>query len=325
MSVIVNNMLQRVEARRQEFLRQFLASRGPINPPFELIYRKIFILPTAFGWVFGALLVVMTIGGLNFNNNLGLLLTFLLAASAHATLHMAYGNLRGIHVGSIESKPVFAGQEVDLQVLLSDTHGRKRPGIEANIGKIRTSGHLAPSSRLQLHLKIPTTRRGWLKPGRIKLSTSYPLGLFVAWSWCESAHDILVYPKPAQDPPPLPKGSEEQGMILRLKEGEDLVGVRDYQRGDPLPSIAWKASARHQSLQTKLLAQPAGERLSLEWDFLSGMETEERLSVLCAWVLSAHQSGSEYRLNIPGAQIGPDRGSNHRDQCLRALALYGLG
>lgn len=308
----------------ERWFRRFLASRGSITPPFELTYRRIFILPTKFGWVFGGLLVVMTIGGLNFNNNLGLLLTFLLAASAHATLHMAYGNLRGLYLSRIDHKSVFAGENARLHIVFRDQdQNRYRPAIEVSMGDERCSGHLQADQSLRLELPLATERRGWLKPGRIKLHTTYPLGLFIAWSWCESAQEILVYPKPAEDPPPLPKGNEEQGAVLRLQDGEDLVGIRDYQKGDPLPTIAWKASAKHQQLQTKLTAQAAGERLSLEWDQLSGMETETRLSVLCAWVLSAHRSGMEYRMSIPGADFGPARGDSHRDQCLRALALYG--
>lgn len=325
MSAPANKLYLKLSRKRQAWLDQFLSSRGPLTPPLELTYRRIFILPTAFGWAFGALLGVMVIGGLNFNNNLGLLLTFILAASAHATLHMAYSNLRGIHLLSIESKPVFVGEEASLHLILRDEDQRVRPGIQAQLKKTITSGHIPAEGLLQLSLNLPAKRRGWLKPGRIKLMTSYPLGLFVAWSWCESAHDILVYPKPAENPPPLPRGLEDQGQILRLSEGEDLVGVRDYQRGDPLPSIAWKASARHQQLQTKLLAHPSGEKLSLDWQFLGGMNVEQRLSVLCAWVLSAHQNGHEYRLSIPGIVIGPARGSAHRDNCLRALALFGEG
>lgn len=324
MSALISDLRGQLRQRYEQWFRRFLASRGSITPPFELTYKRIFILPTKFGWVFAGLLVVMTIGGLNFNNNLGLLLTFLLAASAHATLHMAYGNLRGLYLSRIDHKAVFAGENAILHIVFRDQmNGRYRPGIEVSIGEERSSGHLKAEQSLQLELPIATQRRGWLKPGRIKLHTTYPLGLFVAWSWCQPGQEILVYPTPADDPPPLPKGSEDQGAVLRLQDGEDLVGIRDYQKGDPLPTIAWKASAKHQQLQTKLTAQAAGERLSLEWDQLAGFDNETRLSVLCAWVLSAHRSGLEYRMAIPGSAFGPAQGDTHRDQCLRALALFG--
>ncbi|GAB4186573.1 MAG: DUF58 domain-containing protein [Wenzhouxiangellaceae bacterium] len=314
--------MHRLRQARHRWLSRFLSKRGPITPPLTLIYQRIFILPTAFGWVFGLLLAVMTIGGLNFNNNLGLLLTFLLAASAHATLHMAYSTLRGIHIRAIEAQPVFAGEPLMLRIQLQETEQRPRPGLEILLNKERGCAHLAAGGQLTITIPAPTHKRGWLHPERLRIRTSYPLGLFVAWSWFESARPFLIYPAPAQDPPPLPRGASEQGPQLRLRDGDDLVGLRQYQGGDPLPSIAWKASARHQDLQTKLLATATGNRLVLDWQRLEGLPVERRLSVLCAWVLQAERGGHNYRLCLPGQELGPARGPQHRDDCLRALALF---
>ena len=73
--------------------RRVSAKRGPMTPPFELEYRHIFVLPTGFGWGFGAMLVFMALGGLNFNNNMTLMLVFLLATIAQLTTFIAYRNL----------------------------------------------------------------------------------------------------------------------------------------------------------------------------------------------------------------------------------------
>lgn len=320
----MSTALTRMRFLREQWTDRFLRSRGPLHPPLTLVYRRIFILPTAFGWIFGGLLAVMTIGGLNFNNNLGLLLTFILAASAHATLHMAYSNLRGMRITGTRSHAVFAGETARLFIQLQDTESRQRPDLMVNQGPRRAALSLKADAREQLYLPVPTTQRGWQNIARVRISTSYPIGLFVAWSWFEPESRILVYPKPASDAPPLPKGADEIGRVMQLREGEDLVGLRDYRPGDPMPSIAWKASARHNQVQTKLLARPAGQRLVLDWDTLGGMQTERRLSILCAWIISADQTGLTYRLRLPGVDIGPDRGPRHRDACLKALALYGV-
>jgi len=52
---------------------------------------------------------------------------------------------------------------------------------------------------------------------------------------------------------------------------------------------------------------------------------DARLSRLCAWVLAAEQQGLDYGLRLPGTHLAPAHGQAHRDACLRALALCGLG
>ena len=52
--------------------------RAPEPLPVRLDRRRIYILPTAFGWFLVALLATMAVGALNYNNNPALLLCLLL-------------------------------------------------------------------------------------------------------------------------------------------------------------------------------------------------------------------------------------------------------
>jgi hypothetical protein len=114
-SVIVKRVRQRV-----------LARRGPMTPPFELEYRHIFVLPTSFGWGFGVMLVFMALGGLNFNNNMALMLVFLLATIAQLTTLIAYRNLSGLSIDKIYSEPVFCGEDAHFRVFISNGDERQR-------------------------------------------------------------------------------------------------------------------------------------------------------------------------------------------------------
>ena len=51
------------------------------------------------------------------------------------------------------------------------------------------------------------------------------------------------------------------------------------------------------------------------------LDTEARLSRLCAWLLQADKLGLSYGLRLPGLQIKPSSGEAHKRQCLEALAL----
>ena len=97
-----------------------LARRGPMTPPFELEYRHIFVLPTKFGWGFGFMLVFMALGGLNFNNNMALMLVFLLGTIAQITTLIAYRNLSGLKIDRVYPEPVFSGEDAHFRVFVSN-------------------------------------------------------------------------------------------------------------------------------------------------------------------------------------------------------------
>ncbi|HPR45988.1 MAG TPA: hypothetical protein PLZ13_16860, partial [Ottowia sp.] len=50
---------------------------------------------------------------------------------------------------------------------------------------------------------------------------------------------------------------------------------------------------------------------------------EARLHRLARWVVDAAQNDARWTLILPGMQLGPDRGAQHRHLCLRSLALFG--
>jgi len=89
---ISNRIKQRVRTKR-----------GPLTPPFELAYRHIFVLPTKFGLGFGFMLLFMALGGLNFNNNMALILVFLLGTIAQ----MTYLSVTMVNASVLRSRRAF--------------------------------------------------------------------------------------------------------------------------------------------------------------------------------------------------------------------------
>ena len=105
---------------------------------------------------------------------------------------------------------------------------------------------------------------------------------------------------------------------------EDFYGLREYQPGDAIRHIAWRAYARSETLMTKQFAAYADRRVWLEWDHFEGLDREARLSRLCFWVLRLNSTNDEYGLRLPGLEIAPARGEAHRDEVLKTLALFEL-
>jgi uncharacterized protein (DUF58 family) len=296
--------------------------RGIARFPLTFEYRDIYILPTRFGVGFGVLLALMVIGGLNFNNNMTLMMAFLLAAVAQLTTLLAYRNLVGIRIEAIIAKPVFVDEQASFRIMLRNPEERSRFAIRASSPEAVDCSDLGPQHSGQLELQQICVRRGWMPMDPFHIENSYPLGLFRAWSVIVPETRCLVYPKPALHPPPLPQTGRGDEGAAHQGEGEHFHGLREFQPGDPLRRIAWRTSARHQKLYSRVMEDPREEACELNWYLLGSRDTEEKLSILTAWILRAERSQIPYSLEMPGAALPADMGEEHRDACLKILALH---
>ena len=303
-------------------LNRVRQKRGSPELPFTLEYRHIYVMPTMFGFWFGVLLALTAIGGLNFNNNMVLLLAFIMASIAQMTSLLAYRNLSGLTLLGFRAAPVFAGQAARFTVLLKNPEERLRFAIQLVSGESGDCTDINPQATGRLELELMTSRRGWIELKPFRIENRYPLGLFRAWSVIIPKARCLVYPAPVPNPPPLPKTGRGDYGATRKGEGEHLHGLREYYPGDPLGRIAWRTSARHQTLYSKTMESPCEEACELNWYLLGGRSTEEKLSLLTAWVLRAERQQIPYSLEMPAAALPAEFGEDHRNACLEILALF---
>ena len=310
------------EAFVRRIRQRVLSKRGPMTPPFVLEYRHIFVLPSRFGWGFGTMLVLMALGGLNFNNNMALMLVFLLGTIAQLTTLIAYRNLSGLKIDSVQCEPVFCGESARFQVFISNQEDRQRFAIQAGFKETQDCMDLSSNASGSMYLKQATTVRGWLKMPSFRLETRFPLGLFKAWSWIFPQTRCLVYCSPARNAPPLPKTGYGQSGRATKGDGDQIHGIRKYRPGDSFQRIAWRASARHDQLYTLEMETPREDACELDWDLLRGVEVEKRLSILTAWVIAADHKQVSYSLLLPNALVPVGKGVQHRSNCLELLALY---
>ena len=296
--------------------------RGSAEFPMTLEYRHIYVMPTRFGAWFGLLLILLVIGGLNFNNNMTLLMAFLVASIAMLTTLLAYRNLVGLTIMAIRANPVFCEETARFQVLVRNGEDRNRFAIQALSDESVDCTDIESVESRKLEVRQQTWQRGWMEMDPFRLENRVPIGLFRAWSVVIPEARCLVYPKPAPNPPPLPKaGSGDEGAA-RTGEGEHFHSLREYKRGDSLRLIAWRASARHQKLYSREMETPSEDACELNWYLMGGGDTEEKLSILTAWVLRAERRQIPYSLEMPGAGLPADLGETHRDACLEILALF---
>lgn len=295
--------------------------RRPESLPERLDRRRIYILPTGFGLFLIALLATMAIGALNYNNNPALLLCLLLVGAALASLLWTQLQLSGLDVRAVHGEPVAAGQAMPLHLHVEAAPGRARHGLRVDVADSEAMLSLDEAGG-EATVAIPTARRGWLATPRLRISTTRPLGLARAWSWVWPDTQLLVYPAPEPEGPPLPEGGGDTAQARLNPSGEDLHHLRDWRSGDAPRTIAWKASARRDALIVREFERPQGDDLTLDWHRTGGLDHETRIRRLARWVDEAERRALRYRLQLPGQPaLGPDRGAAHRHACLRALAL----
>ncbi|MCE7032459.1 DUF58 domain-containing protein [Lysobacter sp. GX 14042] len=292
--------------------------------PVRLDRRRVYVLPTRFGLFYGALLAAMLLGALNYNNNPALLLGLLLAGGGLASLVAAQLQLTGLEVTGVEAEPVPAGSALVLRAHARADDGRERRGLRvaAERDPQRTALLDLDHGKGEARLDIPTTRRGWHRAPRLQVATTRPLGLARAWGLVWPADPLLVYPRPEPEGPPLPSGSGDRVQHRLHASGDDVHHLRQYRPGDSRRTIAWKASARRDTLLVREYDEPLGADVVLDWAAAGSADREARIARLARWVDEAERDGRRYRLVLPGQPpIGPGRGPHHRHACLRALAL----
>jgi len=312
----------------------FYGFKAPEHGVIVLGHRRVYIVPSRLGLLFGGVLLILLVGSINYALSLGFALTFLLAGMGIAGMVQTARNLAQLSVRAARVEPVFAGETARFLLVLGNAGEFDRPEIlvrELASGS-RCRLDIGAAAAAEAALAIPAERRGWLPLGRVMLETRFPLGLFRAWSYVQPESRCLVYPRPEPGalPPPAPNARAGSGRA-HTQGSDDFSGLRSYQPADSPRHVAWKSVARSDTQQQSrsedmLTKQFAGDAATELWldlrELPASLGLEARLSRLAGWVLAAERGGALYGLRLPGTELAPERGEAHRAACLQALALY---
>lgn len=302
-------------------------ARGPHDGDLRLDRRKIFILPTRAGVMFGVLMIVMLLTSVNYALSLGYALTFLLIGVGLVSMLHTWRNLLGLTLRAGRAEPVHAGELAELGLILQNSRGRARYAIELTVPDNAQSTliDVAPGVDQLISVALPTDRRGWQIGPRMRLSSRWPLGLWQAWAWWHPQVRMLVLPQLETPAAPLPESSSISNEFNGRGRGEDdFSAIRAFRDGDSTRRLAWKAMARsgRDDLLVLEFDGGGGGQMWLEWSTLSAsLSPEDRLSRLARWVVDAESAGLSYGLKLNSVTIDRASGASHQAECLQALAL----
>lgn len=331
-------------------------ARHPPVDTWTLTQHNVYILPTRAGWMFALTLLVMLVSSINYQLNLGYVLTFLLAGAGLVSIHLTHATLRGLTLRLRPLTPVFVGENAALEVVLSNPGGA-RHGIGLHLSPAPRGPRLRPAAggpagrgesaepsmtgrrqdaqiawcdvpaqgQASARLTIAPQRRGWHAVPVLVVETRFPFGLFRAWSLWRPAAQVLAWPAPERPAPPLPalRSTGGEPRPVRSGAGGEFDGVREWRRGDSLRQVLWKKAARVGEMVSRDTASESRRELWLDWlDTRGAGDAETRLSRLCAWVLEADRQGLLVGLRLAGRVQPVGRGEAHRRDLLRELALW---
>ena len=314
-----NNRIWR-STRFQNWLNKRLPPANTVN----LNQKNIFILPTRQGLYFIVVILFMMLAGINYQNSLIFALAFLLTSVFMVSILHTFRNLSGLSLQGGHGTSVFTGEDAEFTVTLSRAGSRTYEALLLGWDSEMMQGaDLIDATSCRVKVYASTKRRGLFNPGRMLVQTYYPVGLFRAWSWVDLDLSTVTYPQPifAGEIPDATSASHE-GEMQKRNGVDDFYGLRDYHHGDAIRQIAWKSYARTGELKIKEFAAHVDRRVWLDWEHLPGMDREARLSRLTWWVLQVSKTTDDYGLRLPGIEIEPGRGPEHRAKVLSTLALF---
>jgi uncharacterized protein (DUF58 family) len=313
----------RFRARAAAWVRR---RHGDDHLPATIFARRVYILPTRAGLAFALLVFVMLLAGLNYANSVALMITFVLAGFGLIAMHLCHRNLVGVTLREVSTVDAFAGEHGQVRLTLFNAADTPRIGIEAAAGDAaRASGDVPAAGSARVDLALLLERRGRVVLDRVRLSTAFPFGLFRAWTYAHLRIEVLAWPVPrGRCEPPAEAATGGNAPVVHRAGDEEWFGLREFRTGDSPRQVAWRAYAGGRGLLVKTYQSPAAHHRTFDLAQAPGADLEARLEQLAAWIVAAHARGERYGLVIGDQALPPDTGNQHRERCLRELALYGM-
>lgn len=299
--------------------------RMPTGDSVVLNHRSTYVLPTSSGFVLAGIILLMMIGATNYQNNLVFLLTFLLAGIGLVCIIFTVKNVQGIRLSLEKMDEFFVAKKNTLNIGLQSQINKAHFSIA--IGKDKKSLFLCDinaSGKTQIKLPISNLKRGYQSVPKLMITSQFPLGWLKTWAYFSFSKELLVYPEPIEPP----HVDQEHGVNIENKLGketkgvDDLQGLKDYQLGENLSRVDWKAYARGAGLLTKDFSSFQEKQCCFSWQDYPQMPIETILSYLTFQVLVAAKNDISYSLVLPNKILPFDSGKGHRLNCLKHLALF---
>ena len=273
------------------------------------------IVPTRYGFLYGFLIFLFLAAGTFYESNSLLVATATLVTFGLICMHQTHLNVNQVKISGLEMESGFSGQTVQWKIRMANT----APVTSFSINIRDAVIDVPPGTDFIENIPVYLRKRGVVRLEELKISSTYPFGLFYAWKWWKCDLTFLVYPS-LQENCVMPESSRDYKADLTGQE--DFIGHREYVPGDSAHHIDWKVQARKQKTMVKLFDTQDPHTIHLDFRALSTGATEAKLSFLATIVQECYKLQRPFSLRMPAEVFSANVTRDHYRACLRALALY---
>ncbi|MXY36860.1 MAG: DUF58 domain-containing protein [Dehalococcoidia bacterium] len=234
----------------------------------------------------------------------------------------------------------------DLRVAISEEleiEGEELPAASApGLNWLTRRGALGWYERRRWRMQVSSRERGQFQIGPTQLHSADILGIFPRHFDAPEMTPFIAYPRVfALDdlgfPADRPLG-DSKGRNRIFEDPLRIAGLRDYEPGDPLRRIDWKATARHGELQSRVYEPSAVQHLyvllnidTLEHSWEGYLKDDLERTVSMAASLAVWATGRRYAVgllangSLPNSdrpiRLPPSRARTQLPRILETLAV----
>jgi uncharacterized protein (DUF58 family) len=283
---------------------------------------------TKAGWLYILLTIVLGFAAVNTANNLIYIIASALLSFMAVSGFFGKNNLVRIGISVEFPGEIYAGKTFPVKVTLANNR-RFLPAflIRVAIGKHEILFPYVEARReTSRTVNIAFASRGEYHITDVNVCSVFPFNFFIRCKPISRSFETIVFPEPRSCHlmDPFEKQIKNMGEHSAGRTGyeDDLISVRDYQDGDPLKYINWKATAKTDQLKTKQFASHLSRPVTLDFAMLPMNGLEAKLSCLTYMIIRLLKNNIPVGLKLKSKLMKPNTTHNHKISMLKELALY---
>lgn len=289
---------------------------------------------TRAGRTYLVLTVGIGLGALNTGNNLLYLVLGVQLATIVASGVLSEASLRGLQVRRLGADAVYAGEPFVFRWALSRRRGAAFAlTVKETHPEVTGSASLAylrAGSEVVLRGRLLAPRRGPYPLPGVRVTTTFPLGLFEKGRVLELPGELLVYPRRVVAPKEDRAGQTGQGERAPRRLGRDgdgdSAGLRPLRDGEDARRVHWLKSALGGQLLRVERDSEETRSVVLRLDTAArGPALERTCEEVAARARALWAGGAEVGLEAGSERLPPAHGPRHERRLLGALARAGFG
>ncbi len=286
---------------------------------------RTYIIPTGLGLILGLSIFLAFIIAVTFGHPFSYFITFFsIAIIVVCAFHTNYSIAR-LKTFYFKDEFIECGRECEISFEVSTKEIRNAKSVFTRVdGSKKLKQSIVSKTSSRLRAIVYRDGCGVFKTPRVRIHTTYPLGLFRAWKYVEVKNNLIVYPKRISGHESYSDTSIIQNSDAIFKQNletkEEFLDHRRFRETDSWKHIDWKAYARGKGLLTKNFSGNESVVVTLEVRSSSSLEF---LGLVTEELFRNYELSKDTIFVLDDEVIS--RGSNklHLHKCLRVLSLLG--